>query len=75
MAPRHPSIWKWFLFIAIGLMLVAKLAPISGSLESILTGTAFATMTAFGLTYFWQERRARQANQSSSAAISSRDQM
>ena len=75
MVLRHPDIWKWFLFIAIGLILVAKLAPISASLESILSDVAFVALVAFSLGYFWQEQRARQADQSSSDAISSNDQM
>jgi hypothetical protein len=74
MASWYPNIWKWLPFIALGLMLVRDFAPISDSLDEILTGVAIAILLAFSGTYFWQERRARQADQSNGAAISSGDQ-
>ncbi len=74
MVIRHPNIWKWLPFIALGLLLVSDFAPISDSLDQILTGVAIAIMLTFSGTYFWQERRSRQADQSNSAAISSKDQ-
>jgi type VI protein secretion system component VasK len=74
MVSRHPNIWKWLPLIALGLMLVGDFAPISDSLDRILSGVAIAILLAFSGTYFWQERRARQADQSNSAAISSKDQ-
>jgi len=70
---RHSSVWKWLPFIALGLMLVRDFAPISDSLHGVLSRVAIAMMLAFSGVYFWQERRARQARQSSSAAISSSD--
>jgi hypothetical protein len=75
MANRHPNIWKWLPFIALGLMLVGDFAPVSNSLDEILSGMAFAILFAFSVTYFWQERRTRRADQSNGAAISSGDQM
>lgn len=72
---RHPNIWKWLPFIALGLMLVGDFAPISDSLDRIMSGGAIAILFAFSCAYFWEERRARQADQSSNAAISSSDQM
>jgi pilus assembly protein TadC len=75
MANRHPNIWKWLPFIALGLMLVGDFAPISDSLDEILSGMAIAILFAFYVTYFWQERRTRQADQANSAAVSTRDQM
>jgi hypothetical protein len=74
MVSRHPNIWKCLAFIPLGLMLVSDFAPISDSLDEILTGVAIAILMAFSGAYFWQERRARQADQSNSAAISSKDQ-
>lgn len=55
-------------------MLVRDFAPISDSLDEILTGVAIAILLTFSGAYFWQERRVRQADQSNSAAISSGDQ-
>jgi hypothetical protein len=75
MSGRRPHIWKLLPFIALGLMLVGDFAPISDSLGRSLFGAAIAVLLVFSAAYFWQERRARQANQSSSAAISSNDQM
>jgi hypothetical protein len=75
MATRHPKIWKWIAFIPLGLILVGNFAPVSDSLEDILLGLAIAILLAFSGSYYWQERRERQADQSSSAAISSDDQM
>lgn len=74
MVTGAPNIWKWLPFIALGLMLVGDFAPISDSLDGILSAMAAAILLAFSGTYFWLERRARQADRSSSAAISSRDQ-
>jgi hypothetical protein len=42
-------------------MLVGDFAPISDSLDRILSGVAIAILLAFSGTYFWQERRARQS--------------
>jgi hypothetical protein len=75
MVTRYPNIWKWLPFISLGLMLVGDFAPISDSADRALSGAAIAILLAFSGTYFWQERRARQADQSNSAAISSSDQM
>ena len=75
MVSAHPKFWKWLPSIALGLLLVGDFAPVSDSLDSILSGVAIAILLAFSGIYFWQERRARHADQSSSAAISSSDQM
>ncbi|HWI96507.1 MAG TPA: hypothetical protein VNS60_10625 [Solirubrobacterales bacterium] len=75
MISKRPRIWKWLPFIALGLMLARDFAPISDSLDGILSWAAIAMLLAFSGIYFWQERRARQAYQSNSAAISSSDQM
>lgn len=69
MVIRHPNIWKWLPLIALGLMLVGDFAPISDSWDRILSGVSIAILLAFSGTYFWQERRARQADQSKSAAL------
>jgi hypothetical protein len=74
MVISHPNIWKSLSFISLGLMLVRDLAPTPDSLDSILSGMAIAILLAFSGTYFWQERRERQAEQSKSAAISLNDQ-
>jgi hypothetical protein len=74
MIVRYPNIWKWLPFIALGLLLFSDFAPISDSLDQILLGVAIAILLTFSGTYYWQERRARQAEQSNGAAISSDDQ-
>jgi hypothetical protein len=71
----YPKIWKLLPFVAVGLLLVEDFAPVSDSLDEILSGLAIAILFAFSVTYFWQERRTRRADQSSSAATSSSDQM
>jgi hypothetical protein len=75
MITKYPNIWKALPFVALGLMLVGDFAPVSDSLEKILTGAAAAILLAFSGSYFWQERRTRQADESNNAAISSSDQM
>lgn len=75
LAGHHPNLWKWLPLIALGLLLIGDFAPISDSLDGILSGAAIAILLAFSGTYFWQERRARQAAQSSSDAISASDQV
>jgi hypothetical protein len=75
MVIRHPNIWKWLPFTALGLVLISNFAPISDSLDRILTGVTAAIMLTFsGAYYYRQERSARRADQSNSAAISSADQ-
>ena len=75
MASRHPIILKLLPFIPLGLILVGNLAPVSDSLENILLGMAIVILLAFSGSYYWQQRRERQADQSKSAAISSKEQM
>jgi hypothetical protein len=73
MISRHPNIWKSLPFITLGLLLVDDFVPISDPLDEILTGVAIAILLAFSCIHFWQERGARQTDQSS-AAISSKDE-
>ncbi len=47
-------------------MLVGDFAPISDSLDRILYWVAIAILLAFSGSYFWQDRRERRADQSSS---------
>lgn len=63
MYSRHPNIWKWFPFIALALLLVGDFAPVSDSLDEVLSGMAIAILLTFFGTYFWQERREQQADQ------------
>jgi hypothetical protein len=74
MITSYRDSWKLAPFIALGLMLVRDLAPVSDSLDGILTGVANVILLVFFGTYFWQERRARRAGRSDSAVISSRNQ-
>lgn len=73
MTTRYPTILKCLPFIGLGLLLVKDLAPVSDSVEEILNGMAMAVILAFSGTYLWHERRARQADQSSSSATSAND--
>jgi hypothetical protein len=73
MVSRHPNIWKSLPFIALGLMLVRDFTPVSDLLDKSLSWVSIAILLAFSGSYFWQERRERQADQSSSAAISPGD--
>ncbi len=62
MVSRHLNIWKWFPFVALGLMLVRDFASVSDSLDEILSGLAIAILLIFSASYYWQERRERQAD-------------
>jgi hypothetical protein len=73
MTTRHLDIWKWLLFISLGLTLVRTFAPVSEPLEGILLGISTATLVAFSGTYLWQQHRARQTDRTPSAEISSSD--
>jgi hypothetical protein len=50
-------------------------APISDPVDKILTGVASVLSLVYVGAVTWEERRERQADQSSDAAISSSDQM
>jgi hypothetical protein len=63
MVVKHPNIWKWLPAIALGLMLVGDLAPVSDSLDGILLGTAIAILLVFSGSYYWQRWRERKADQ------------
>jgi hypothetical protein len=56
-------------------MSVRLFAPLSGVWDKILGGAALAIWLAYIAAYIWEDFRKRQADQSSSAAISSSDQM
>jgi len=71
MVTSYPKYWKWLPFTALGLMLAGDFAPISDSLDNILTGVAIASLLAFSGTYYWRQWRARQADRSSGGTISS----
>lgn len=78
MASRNPNIWKWLPLIALGLMLVGDLAPVSDSLDEILLWMAIAILLTFSGSHYWQEwqeRRERRADHSNSDEISPGDQI
>lgn len=75
MAPRHMKTWAWLLVLAAGLPLLDVFAPISDSLDKILSWVWLAIVLSYLCAYWWENRRGKQKkDQSSSAAISSSDQ-
>jgi hypothetical protein len=75
MVYRPSKFLEWLSLTAAAILLLAAFAPISDPWDRILSGVGSALIFAYlGMTW-WEKRRARQADQSSSAAISSRDQM
>lgn len=68
MDERYLNIWRCLLPIALGLMLVDDFARVSDALADILSGAALAILLAFSGSYFWHQRRERQADRSSGAA-------
>lgn len=74
MVYRPSKFLGWQSLIAAVILLLAAFAPISDPWDRILSGVGSALVFAYlGMTW-WEKRRARQANQSNSAAISSSDQ-
>jgi protein-S-isoprenylcysteine O-methyltransferase Ste14 len=74
MVTRPPKILKWLSLFAAGLLLLGAFAPISDPLDRILSGVGTMLLLVYLAIAWWENRRARQADQSSSAAISSSDQ-
>ena len=60
--------------LALGLLSVGTLAPISDLLDKALSWVAFAILLAYVGVPMWEYHRKQQADQSSNAAISSSDQ-
>ncbi len=67
--------WKWLQLSALALMLLAAFASLPEPLDSISSVLGAVLSLAYVGLSSWEDRRERQANQSSSAAISSSDQM
>jgi len=75
MVYRPSKILTWLPLAAIALLCLGAFAPVSDPWDRVLTGIGSAVILAnLGLTW-WEKRRARKADQSSSAAISSSGQM
>jgi hypothetical protein len=60
--------------LALGLLSLGTLAPISDLWDKVFSWIAIAILLAYVGVPMWEYHRERQADQSSSAAISSRDQ-
>lgn len=60
--------------LALGLLSLGTLAPISDLWDKVFSWVAFAILLAYVSIPMWEYHHARQADQSSSAAISSSDQ-
>ena len=73
MIRRYLEIWKWLWLVAVGLMLFGVLGPLSDPWDRVSIGVGVALSLAH-LGADWWDRRQRQTDQSSSAAISSSDQ-
>ncbi len=74
MVSRHPNIWKWLPVCAAGLMLLGSFAPLADPQARIVYGVGVGLFGLYLGTNWWENRRKRQADQSNSAAISSKDQ-
>jgi cbb3-type cytochrome oxidase subunit 3 len=62
--------------LALGLLSLGTLAPISDLLDKVFSWIAFAILLVYVGVPMWEyHREERQAHQSSNAALSSRDQM
>jgi predicted negative regulator of RcsB-dependent stress response len=61
--------------VALGLLSLGTIAPISDLWDKVFSWAAFAILLAYVGVPMWEYHRERQADQSSSAAISSKDQM
>jgi hypothetical protein len=68
---------NWILLpaLALGLLSLGTFAPISDLWDKVFSWVAFAILVAYVGVPTWEYGRARHADQSSSAAISSSDQM
>jgi hypothetical protein len=75
MVRRLLNPWTFLLALAFGLLSLGTLAPISDLLDKVLSWVAIAILLVYVGVPMWEYHRERQADQSSSAAISSSDQM
>ena len=66
--------WMLLPALALGMLSLGTLAPISDPLDKALSWVAFALLLVYVGVPMWEYHRERQADQSSSAAISSSDQ-
>ncbi|HEY6729515.1 MAG TPA: hypothetical protein VI039_00635 [Solirubrobacterales bacterium] len=69
------NIWKRVQELAVVLVLLGLFAPFPDSIDSIVTGLALVLLLAYYVVTWREERREREADQSSRAAISSSDKM
>ena len=75
MLSRHPNIWKRIQELAVVLMLLGAFAPLPDPVGVSLTLLGAVLLLAYFRVTSREKRREREADQSSSAAISSNDQM
>ncbi|HEY5943551.1 MAG TPA: hypothetical protein VIT89_11920 [Solirubrobacterales bacterium] len=75
MFSNRQSIWKRIQELAVVLMLVGAFAPVPDSLGAGLSVLGAVLLLAHFRVTSREERRARETNQSSSAAISSSDKV
>ena len=75
MVYRPSKILAWLPLVAIALLGLGAFASVSDPWDRVLTGVGSALILAHLGIDWWEKRRARQADQSSSAAMSSSDQM
>ncbi len=71
MSRRYRKIWQALPFAALGLMLAGDFAPVSDSVDEILSGMAISVLLTFSAGYFRQERQARQAHEPGGSTSSS----
>jgi hypothetical protein len=74
MARRLLNSWTLLPALAFGLLALGTLTPIPDLLDKGLSWVAIAILLVYVGVPMWEYHRERQADQSSGAAISSRDQ-
>ena len=75
MVRRLLNSWMLLPALAFGLLALGTLAPISDLLDKVFSWIAIGILLAYVGVPMWEDRRERQADQSSSSANSSSDQI
>lgn len=74
MIRRYLNSWALLPALALGLLSLGTLAPISDLLDKVFSWVAIAILLVYVGVPMWEYHREQQADQSSNAAISSSDQ-
>jgi uncharacterized membrane protein len=68
MISKHPTFWSRIQLVAVGLMLLGAFGPLSDPWHQIVSGVGVALFAVWLYVISREERRERQADQSSSSA-------